>query len=100
VRKTTGSGSCLGQRLLQLQPAWPRHLQIEHGTTSGVQTATGEEFLRRTKGFDSVICRPETVGQSAQKRRIVIHQIDDRRSLTLDLALGTGGFLNHVGFLL
>jgi hypothetical protein len=27
---------CLGQRLLQLQPAWSRHLQIEHGTTSGI----------------------------------------------------------------
>ena len=65
---------CLGQRLLQLQPAWSRHLQIEHRTTSGIRAATGEEFLRRTKGFDSVICRPEAAGQGAEKRRIVIHQ--------------------------
>jgi hypothetical protein len=77
-----------GQRLLQLQPAWSRHLQIEHRATSGIRTATGQEFLCRTKGFDLVICGPEAAGQSAEKRRIVVHQIDDRRALTLDLALG------------
>jgi ribose transport system substrate-binding protein len=32
-----------------------------------------------------VIYRRKTAGQSAEKRRIVIHQIDDRRRLTLDL---------------
>ena len=26
----------LGERLLQLQPIWSRHLQIEHGATSGI----------------------------------------------------------------
>ena len=88
----------LGERLLQLQSAGSRHLQIEHRTTGGIRTATVEEFFRRTKAFNLVLCGLETAGQRAEKRRVVIHQIDDRHGLTLDLALAARGFVGHVDF--
>jgi len=90
----------LGERLLQLQTAGSsRHLQVEHHATGGFRTVAFEEFLRRSKGFDSVIRSPEKAGQSAQKRHVVIYQIDDWRALMLALSLGWGdGFMGHADF--
>jgi hypothetical protein len=84
---------------LQLQPSRSRHLQVEHHATGDFRTVAFKEFFRRTEGFDSLICSPEKAGQSAEKRQVVIHQIDDRRPLMLALGLGRGdGFVGHADF--
>jgi len=83
-------GLLLGERLLQLHTAGSRHLQVEH-YASGFRTVAFEKSVRRSKGFDSVIRSLEKAGQGAQKRPVVIYQIDDRWALMLDLGLGRGG---------
>jgi two-component system, LuxR family, sensor kinase FixL len=86
----------LSERFLQLQTAESRHLQVEHRAAGGLRRGAVEELLRRTKGFDLIICSPETARQSTEKRGVVIHQIDDRRAMRLALALGRAeGLVAH-----
>jgi hypothetical protein len=54
-------------------------VQVEHHATGGFRTVALEEFFRRSKGFHSVISSPEKARQGAEKRQVVIYQIDDRR---------------------
>jgi len=90
-------GSC--ERFLHIQPAKSRHLQIEHHATSGLRAVAFEKRLRRGKRFDSIVRGPETPGQSAEKRGIVIHQIDNRRTPLPAFAPGCWeGFVGHEVF--
>jgi len=89
----------LGEHLLQLQASRFRHPQVEHHATRGFRTVAFKEFFRRSKGFDPVIRSPEKAGQSAEKRQVVIHQIDDRQPLMLAPGLARGdGFVGHADF--
>ena len=43
----------------------------QHANAGGFRTVALEEFFRRIKGFDSVICSPEQPGQRNHKRLVV-----------------------------
>src|SRR5260370_40257392 len=88
VRKTTGSGSSAwASASCNSRPPGPGICR----SSTAQPTASKRRRVRNCSAEPKVstwFSGPAAAGQSAEKRRIVIQQIDDRRDLTLDLALG------------
>ena len=99
VTKITGKGS--SDRLsasCNSRPPVPCICRSSTTQPTASETVAFEEFLRQSKGFDSVIRSLETTGQGAEKRGIVIHQINNWLVPLQAFTLGwCEGFVSHAG---